>query len=74
MNEYGLFCSMRWRAGRVAGETQSWTPDYSGFWFRVRGYGLHVSTRRREDAIFSERMGLRKALYLVGLRFEVLLP
>jgi hypothetical protein len=70
--KYRLFCGMRWKAGELYGDTQEWTPDYSGFWFRVLGYGLHISTRQRKDAYFSERNGWRKALYVFGLRFEVL--
>jgi hypothetical protein len=46
----------------------------TGFFFRLFGYGLHVSTRKPEAALFSERYGYRKALYLFGLRFEVLKP
>lgn len=56
----------------------AWRPSLSighyGLWFRVYGYGLHISTRKRIEAMFSERYGYRKALYVFGLRFEVLKP
>lgn len=47
---------------------------YSGLWFRVCGYGLHISARKRADAFFSERAGMRRALYVFGIRFECLTP
>ena len=56
------------------GDSLSWVPDHSGLWFRICGYGLHISTRKRSAALFSERYGHRKALYLFGVRFEVLTP
>lgn len=68
------FSGMWWGSWRTEGVLQPWTPDHSGFWFRVFGYGLHVSTKPRSAALFSERYGDRKALYLCGLRFEVLKP
>lgn len=58
-----LFCGM------------AWGPDLTGnagLWFRICGYGLHVCTRKREQALFSERYGHRRALYLFWLRFEYL--
>lgn len=69
-----LFCGMKWRSGDLLGDSQPWVPDDSGCWFRVLGYGLHISTRPRSAAYFSERHGFRKALYVFGLRFEVLTP
>jgi hypothetical protein len=58
---------------------RAWGPDgelmpYRGMWFRIFGWGLHVSTKRREDALFSERYGYTKVLYLFGLRFAALAP
>lgn len=57
----------------------AWTPRYEyafpgeyGCWFRILGYGLHISTRKKEDAYFSERYGYREALYVLGLRIELL--
>lgn len=63
MQSYPLFCGAAWRKGFMG---------HTGFWFRVYGYGLHVCTRKRSDAFFSERNGMRQAYYLAGVRFEVL--
>lgn len=41
---------------------------------RLFGYGLHLSDKKREDALFSERNGYRKAYYFFGLRLEPLRP
>lgn len=62
-----FFCGMAW-AARCGGSA------HSGFWFRIYGYGLHVCTRPRERALFSERYGYAKALYAFGLRLEWLVP
>lgn len=43
-------------------------------YFRVFGYGLHLSDRPRIAAYFSERYGLRKAWYALGVRVEALRP
>lgn len=43
-------------------------------WFRLFGYGLCVESASGHVPLFSERNGYRKALYLFGLRFEVLRP
>lgn len=61
----GYFCGMAW-----------WRENYcgTGFWFRVRGWGLHVSTKPRSAALFSERYGYRKASYVFGLRLELPKP
>jgi hypothetical protein len=66
--KYPFFCGLSW-GGKSGFERLG-----IGFWFRIKGYGLHVSTKKRENALFSERYGFRKALYLFGLRFEVLKP
>jgi hypothetical protein len=68
--KHRFFDGMWWTADRT--NTQLGVPEHSGFWFRVFGYGLHVSTKKRKDALFSERYGFRKVLYLFGLRFEAL--
>ena len=60
----GPFYGMAWR------KRGGWTC--AGIWFRIYGYGLHVSTRPRSDAMSSERNGFKRALYVFGLRFEVL--
>lgn len=52
----------------------SWYKHEHGFWFRVYGYGLCVQSRKDYRPLFSERNGYRKALYVFGLRFEVLKP
>jgi hypothetical protein len=44
------------------------------FWFRVFGWGLHLSPTRGHFMLFSERYGYRKATYLGPLRVEVLRP
>jgi hypothetical protein len=67
MNEFPMFCGRAWRKGDDL-------MTHHGLWFRVYGYGLHICTRRKSDAFFSERSGLRKASYFFGLRFEVLKP
>lgn len=43
-------------------------------WFRIKGYGLHVKRSKGHEPFFSERYGYTKALYLLGLRFELLRP
>jgi hypothetical protein len=63
MNEFPLFC---WHL--------CWEPWRRALWFRVRGWGLHICNRKRTDAMFSERYGYRRALYVFGVRFEVLWP
>ncbi len=45
-----------------------------GFWFRIRGWGLHIKPSRNHVKLFSERFGCRRALYVLGLRIEVLTP
>jgi hypothetical protein len=45
-----------------------------GLWVRICGYGLHIKLAKGHRPLFSERYGHRKALYLFGLRFEVLKP
>jgi hypothetical protein len=63
MNEFPLFCGAMGRG------------VYSlCFWFRICGYGPHVSMRPKSLALFSERNGYRKALYLWKFRFEWLTP
>jgi len=42
-----------------------------GFWFRIFGYGLAVSTMK---PMFSERNGLRKTVRILGVKFETLTP
>jgi len=44
-----------------------------GFWFRIRGYGLHVSLAKGHQPLFSERYGYTKAWYVAGLRIATLL-
>lgn len=41
-----------------------------GFWVRVFGYGLHVKLRKGHQPLFSERMGIRKPLYVGPFRLE----
>lgn len=43
-----------------------------GVWFRVCGKGLHVTLAKAHRKLFSERSGSRRALYVLGLRIEVL--
>jgi hypothetical protein len=43
-------------------------------WVRLWGHGVHVSNRARSEAMFSERYGYTRPLYLLGLRFERLKP
>lgn len=43
-----------------------------GFWFRMGRKGLHVTRAAVHGKLFSERYGLRRALYVFGLRIEVL--
>ncbi len=40
-----------------------------GFWFRVFGYGIAVSTM---SPLFSERHGFRKAIRVFGVKIELL--
>lgn len=42
-----------------------------GFWFRVCGKGLHV-TRAEAHRKLCAGHGMRRALYVLGLRIEVL--
>ena len=42
-----------------------------GFWFRIRGYGLAVSTM---ELLFSERMGYRKTLRIGRIKIKLLRP
>ena len=51
-----------------------WSAWDKGAWFRDLGYGLHVKLAKGHVVLFSERYGHRKALYLFGLRFELLRP
>lgn len=59
-------------------QVMAWRPDTVsrcwGLWFRVCGYGLHVSTQSRSAALFSERYGYRRVLYVFGVRIEALGP
>jgi hypothetical protein len=71
---FGPFCGMAWSRRHTYGDAQPWKSNHTGMWFRVFGYGLHISTRKRADALFSERYGYHKALYLFGLRVEALKP
>lgn len=48
--------------------------EHTGFCFRVFGWGLHVSTKRKEGALFSERYGYVRPLYFFGIRVQVLRP
>jgi len=43
----------------------------TGFWFRVLGYGLSVST---DPPLFSERNGLKKVVRVFGVKIELLAP
>lgn len=47
------------------------TYDY-GFWFRVWGRGLSVEIAKYHKAMFSERIGKTKPLYVFGLRIKYL--
>lgn len=62
----GPFYATAWRSAPIYGTT--------GFWFRLYGYGLHVCNRARDEALFSERYGFKRALYIFGWRIEVLKP
>lgn len=42
-----------------------------GFWFRVFGYGVAVSTMK---PMFSERVGARKTVRIFGVKLEWLKP
>lgn len=59
-------------------EYAAWRPTsvhpWWGFWVRIYGYGPFISTKPRDDALFSERYGYRRVWYLFGLRFEWLRP
>jgi len=43
-------------------------------WFRIwrNGPGLHISNRKRDEALFSERYGYVRARYIAGIRIQVL--
>lgn len=44
-------------------------------WFRVFGYGLHWKDARRHFVFFSERNGLQRRSFRVGVwSFKVLVP
>lgn len=43
----------------------------AGFWVRVCGYGVAVST---SPPLFSERHGYRRCVRVFGVKFEVLRP
>ena len=47
-----------------------------GFWVRLphQGWGISVARRRKRDALWTERHGLRIVRYALGLRFELLRP
>lgn len=72
MSDWPFFLGMAWRANLSNALPGNAPIGHSGAWFRIFGYGLHVSTKKRADALFSERNGFRRALYLFGLRFAVL--
>lgn len=42
-----------------------------GVWFRIFGYGLHISNTR---PLFSERNGYRKVVRVFGVKIEALQP
>jgi len=42
-----------------------------GFWFRICGYGLAVSTM---TPMFSERNGYRRTVRIFGVKLEALTP
>jgi hypothetical protein len=71
---YPIFCGSRWRKGVPPNDMPYWFPNHSGLWFRIFGYGLDISTQKREYALFSERYGLTRVLYLFGWRVEALKP
>lgn len=58
----------------ISGYAGSSIPPHWGAWFRVKGWGVHVGNHKIEDALFSERYGYTRAIYLLGLRFELLRP
>lgn len=43
-----------------------------GFWFRIFGRGLMITSARTHAPRFSERMGHAKACYVVGIRIQYL--
>jgi hypothetical protein len=59
VSRYPLLAGMAWRRG---------------FWFRIKGHGLHVKLAKGHEPLFSERYGYRRAWYFAGLRFEGLKP
>lgn len=44
------------------------------FWFRIFGFGLNFSSRKKEEAYFSERNGFTKAWYIFGVRISFIRP
>lgn len=60
MNDYSAICWHGWK-----------TQAHWGFWFRILGYGLAISTM---EPLFSERIGKRKTLRIFGVKFEWLTP
>lgn len=52
-------------------ESAGWYEKDWGFWFRVKGYGLHITNA---PPLFSERRGLRICVRILGVKIEVLTP
>lgn len=73
MKPFSFFSGMAWGPG-LMNSLGGAGIGYYGLWFRVCGYGLHISTRKQGAALFSEREGYRKALYVFGIRVELLKP
>lgn len=59
-----------WHFYRVEGLYDQ--SNYWGWWFRIYGYGLTFCNRPKSKALFSERHGYTKALYLFGVRIAIL--
>lgn len=57
---------MNWIVWHAWKESGPW-----GFWFRVHGYGLSISTN---DKSFSERNGYKKSLVVFGIKISILKP
>jgi len=56
---FPLFCSHKW---------------HGGFWFRIKGWGLHGKDLRYNETFFSEREGRTKHYYLGLWSFKFLSP
>jgi hypothetical protein len=66
MAQFLLEEAMKFIAGTGFRQGKDW-----GFWFRIFGYGLAVSTLQ---PLFSERNGYRRTFRIFGIKIEALAP